>query len=96
MVDGKEVNSVSVATSTIAGVEIYPDGKDQYLIVADNPHNLQKDDIINITGFNTTSSYLENSYSAGITSARLVIAGLNTTGYGVSAPSVAELLLILV
>lgn len=88
LVDGKEVNSVSVATSTIAGVEIYPDGKDQYLIVADNPHNLQKDDIINITGFNTTSSYLENSYSAGITSARLVIAGLNTTGYGVSAPSV--------
>ena len=86
-VDGREVNSISVATTSINGAEIYPDGKNQYLIIAENPHGLQKNDIINLSGFNTTSSYLENTYTAGISSARLVVAGLNTTGYGIDVPA---------
>ena len=44
---GKTVESISVATSSITGIEVYP-GTNQgdYLLVSDNPHNFTNKDII--------------------------------------------------
>ena len=82
---GKTVESVSVATSSISGVEIYPISKDRYLISADNPHNFKKFDNVVITGLSTTSSKIEGFYSAGISSNRLTLVGVGTLSSGIGS-----------
>jgi len=85
---GKQVESVSVATSTINNVEIYPGSKDQYIISADNPHNFKKFDNIVISGLSTTSSKIGGFYSAGISSNRLTIVGVGTLSSGIGSVGV--------
>ena len=85
---GKQVESVSVATSTINNVEIYPGSKDQYIISADNPHNFKKFDNIVISGLSTTSSKIAGFYSAGISSNRLTIVGVGTSSSGIGSVGV--------
>ena len=85
---GKQVESVSVATSTINNVEIYPGSKDQYIISADNPHNFKKFDNIVISGLSTTSSKIAGFYSAGISSNRLTIVGVGTLSSGIGSVGV--------
>jgi len=81
---GKEVNSVSVATSSISNVEIYPsDRKGSYTILADNPHNWINTNTISILGLSTTSSKIEGSYIAGISSNRLILTGIGTTAVAI-------------
>ena len=88
-VKGRSVNSISVASSIIEGVEIYPgQAKGEYLIFSDNPHNFEPLDTISITGLSTTSSGIEGSYNAGISSNRLRIAGIGTTGVAIGNTSV--------
>jgi len=86
---GKSVTSVSVATSSIEGLEIYPgESKGEYILYADNPHNFKNFDIVTISGLSTTSSKIEGSYSVGIQSNRLAFAGIGTTGVAIGATSV--------
>ena len=81
---GKSVSSVSVATSSISGLEVYPGPqKGEYTIINDEPINWINGDIINVTGLSTTSSGIEGTYNAGISSNRLVVTGVGTTAVAI-------------
>jgi hypothetical protein len=65
---GKLVNTISVASTSVFNVEFYPSGNQgTFIIFSEDPHNLINSDIVNISGFNTTSSLLEGSYRIGVT-----------------------------
>ena len=77
---GKLVSNISVASSTINAVEIYPSfNKGEYIIFADEPHNYKNGDIISFSGLSTTSSRIGSSYAVGISSNELSLVGLGTT-----------------
>ena len=81
---GKSVNSVSVATSTIANVEIYPsDNKGNYTVVCDNPHNFKTNDFVTISGLSTTSSKIGGTYRVGVSTNTLAVAGVGTISSGI-------------
>jgi len=87
-IGGKLVNSVSVATSTITDVEIYPsDTKGNYTVICDNPHNFKDGDFVTITGLSTTSSKIEGSYQIGVTTNTLAIVGVGTSSTGIGTLS---------
>jgi hypothetical protein len=82
---GKQVSSVSVASSTISNVEFYPIGnKGQYVLYANTPHNFTNFDLISISGVSTTSSYLEGNYIAGIETSKVSLVGSGSTTIGIS------------
>ena len=81
-VKGVSVESISVATSSITNVEIYPTGKNQYTLYTTNPHNFNNLDVISISGLSTSTTGLERSYVAGVTTTTYVFAGIGTTGGG--------------
>lgn len=80
-IKGKAVNNVSVASSTINNLETYTiDNNGSFIFVADSPHNFNNEDLVTITGVNTTSSLLEGSYQIGITTSNFVLKnGVGTT-----------------
>jgi hypothetical protein len=87
-IGGKSINSISVATTTIYNAEFYPGAeKDSYNIYSNTPHNLKNTDIINVSGLNTTSSLLEGSFSAGISSNALFLVGIGTSTIGLHTVS---------
>ena len=80
---GKSINSVSVAISTVSSVEIYPtNNTGSITIFAPNPHNYSNEDIISISGLNTTSALIEGSYKVGISTINTLslVTGVGTTG----------------
>ena len=80
---GKPINSVSVATSTISNVEIYPtNNAGSIAIFASNPHNYSNKDIVSISGLNTTSAFIEGFYEVGISTINTLslVIGVGTTG----------------
>ena len=80
---GKSINLVSVATSTISNVEIYPtNNTGSITIFASNPHNYSNKDIISISGLNITSALIEGSYEVGISTINTLslVTGVGTTG----------------
>ncbi len=86
---GKTVSSVSVATSTITGLEIYQGKQEgEYNLVASTPHGFKDGDIINISGLSTTSSEIEGSYKVGITTTTFALTGLGTTSSGIGTVGV--------
>ena len=88
-VKGRSVNSISVATSSIENLEIYPgQSEGEYILYSDNPNNFENLDIVNITGLSTTSSKIEGSYSVGISSNILKFTGIGTTAVSIDEPSV--------
>jgi len=88
-IKGRSVNSISVASSIIEGVEVYPgQSKGEYLVFSDNPHNFEPLDTISISGLSTTSSGIEGSYNVGIKTNRLTIAGVGSTGVAIGNTSV--------
>jgi len=81
---GKSITSVSVATSTITGVEFYPGPqKGQYTAISDEPIQWINNDLINVTGLSTTSSNIEGTYNVGISSNKLFVAGVGTTAVAI-------------
>ena len=88
-IKGRSVNNISVASSTIQNVEIYPgQAKGEYLVFSDNPHNFKPLDIVSISGLSTTSSGIEGFYNVGIKTNRLAIAGIGTTGVAIGNTNV--------
>ncbi len=81
-VGGKQVNSISVASSTIYGLEIYPleGNKNSFIVQSDLPHNFNNQDIVSISGLNTTSSLIRGSYTIGVSTNTLAIS--NPSGIG--------------
>ena len=81
---GKPVNSVSVATSTIYNVEFYPtDNKGSLILISPNPHNFTNGDIISVSGLSTDATLIEGSYKVGISTINTL-----TLSTGIAATSV--------
>jgi hypothetical protein len=71
---GKQINNISVATSSISNVEFYP--SDQFGVFvgfSSLPHYFKNKDLVKIVGLNTTSSFLENSYEIGISTSQYIL-----------------------
>ena len=90
-VKGKPVSNISIATSSISSVEIYPKSSGIYEVVCDNPHEFQNLDIIRITGLSTNASGIEGTYSVGISSNILRLAGVGTTAVAIGTEGVTGL-----
>ena len=89
---GRNVNTVSVATSTLSNVEIYSsDVNGEYVVYNDKPHNFLNFNVVTIAGLSTTSSKIEGTYKAGITTNRLSIVGTGTTGVAIGTVGVTGL-----
>lgn len=73
-IHGKQINNVSVASSSINNTEVYAiDNNGSFLFIANSPHNFNNRDLVSISGVNTTSSLLEGSYQIGITTSNFVL-----------------------
>ena len=81
-VGGKDVTSVSCATTSVNLIEVVPTKKSgQYAFYAPTPHNFKNAEIITIAGLSTTAAKLSGDYSIGITtSVHVLTAGVGTTG----------------
>ena len=91
-IKGKPVERISVATSTIESVEIYPGDKPgRYQIYSDHPHQFTNLDIISISGISTTGTGIDGSYTAGISSSKFAIAGVGTTGVAIGTDGITGL-----
>jgi hypothetical protein len=82
-IEGKEVNSISVASTTLSGLEFYPsDQKGFFKVISPNPHNFKNKDLVTVSGLSTTSSLIEGSYIAGVSTNTFVLAsntGINSS-----------------
>ena len=82
---GKPVNTISVASSTVSNVEIYPSNiKGQYILFSSHPHNFKNKDTVIISGLNTTSTLIEGPNEIGITTNFLKISGIGSTSGSVT------------
>jgi len=72
---GKTVNSISVASTTINGAEIYSieGNKNLFFVQSSSPHSLLNRDIVFISGISTTSSLIGGFYVAGISTNTLSV-----------------------
>ena len=79
---GKEVNQISVATTTIDNVELVPYGTlGNFIAFSENPHELINNERVNLSGFNTSVNSLYGSYNIGVRSDIFVLnVGVGTTG----------------
>ena len=101
-VGGKQVSSISCATTSIDSIEVLPSGKTgEYLFYADSPHGLLNKELVSISGVSTTAVNLSGRYNIGVTTSTLVLrAGVGTTGatglttyfdiYGVGIDNIKE------
>jgi hypothetical protein len=73
-IKGKSVTLVSTATSTINNLEFFSgEEKNSFTIYAENPHNLNNNDIVSVSGLNTTSTSLQLSpYTIGVTTSNIL------------------------
>jgi hypothetical protein len=82
-IKGKSVTLVSTATSTISNAEFLSgEEKNSFTIYTENPHNLNNNDVISISGLNTTSTSLQlSSYNINVTTSTLSLnMGVGTVG----------------
>ena len=94
--DGKFVSNVSVASSVITGVEIYPSDADgEYEIVSPNPHNFYNTELVKISGLSTTSSKIGGVYNVGVSTNTWSLTGVGDTTIGVDAVSVTGIVTFL-
>ena len=90
-VKGKSVSNISVASSSISSVEVYPKSSGLYEVVCDNPHEFSNLDIVSITGISTNASGIEGTYTVGISSNVLRMAGVGTTAVSIGTEGVTGL-----
>ena len=83
-IGGKVISSVSVASSSIDSLEIVPlrlSNSKQYVAFSTSPNLFSSKDIVNITGINTSNSYLNGVFNIGVTSSFFnLITGVGTVG----------------
>ena len=90
---GKPLSQISVATSSVAGVEIYPSNqKGEYIIWSDKPHGFKNKDIIKVSGLSTTSSKIGGNYKVGIKSDTFALIGPGATPTGIGSDGVLSLI----
>ena len=79
---GKNVTSISVATTSFSSVEFeILDGSGQVIGFTTAPHGLKNLDLVNVSGFNTYFSKLEGPYNLGIRTDNFITTlGIGTVG----------------
>jgi len=79
---GKSVTNISVASTTISGLEIFPfNSSNEYIAISTLPHKFSNNDLISLSGFSTSVNHLQNSFNIGVRSERLILnIGINTSG----------------
>ena len=88
-VDGKALSNISVATSSVTGVEVYPGTqKGEYILWSTKPHQFQTKDLVTVSGLSTTSSKIGGTYKVGITSDTFVLTGVGSTPVGIRTDGV--------
>jgi len=89
LLEGKALSNISVATSSISGVEVYPSRqKGEYILWSTKPHNFYKNDLVKISGLSTTSSKIGGTYKVGITTDSFVLTGVGSTPTGIGSDGV--------
>tara|TARA_B100000700_G_scaffold126444_2_gene141578 strand:- start:8009 stop:22378 length:14370 start_codon:yes stop_codon:yes gene_type:complete len=79
VIGGKDVETISVGSSIISNVEIYPGNiKGEYILRSQNPHNFKNVDIVNVSGLSTTSSKIGGVYNIGVATNRFTVTGIGT------------------
>ena len=81
-ISGKEITSISVATSSISNVEFLPiSNGGSFLAIAPNPHYWANTNKVVVSGLSTTNTLLAGAYRAGISTDRYVLTvGVGTAG----------------
>jgi len=88
-VGGKDVNSISVATTNISNAEIYGSNTSgNFVVVSSTVHPFKKNDTITISGLSTSGLNLNGAYTIGITTNTLSLVGLGTTSVGIGSDGV--------
>ncbi len=88
-VEGKALSNISVATSSVSGVEIYPgEQKGEYILWSTKPHQFKTLDLVNVSGLSTTSSKIGGDYKVGIASDIFTLVGLGTSSSGIGSDGV--------
>ena len=83
-IEGKALSNISVATSSITGVEVYPGTqKGEYILWSTKPHQFQTGDLVKISGLSTTSSKIGGDYKVGITTDTFSLTGVGSTPTGI-------------
>jgi hypothetical protein len=79
---GKPINTISVASITISELEILPfDSNGTYIAFSNSPHNLLNNDLISLSGFNTSVNYLNNTFNVGVKTESFILkTGVSTSG----------------
>ena len=74
-IKGKEVNTVSVATSYVEDVEFLSLGNDgRYIGISPSPHNFENAQLISIAGLSTYKNDLQNNFRIIVKDSRLSLA----------------------
>jgi len=89
---GKDVTNISVATSSITSVEVYPGQKGQYILYSNKPHGWADGDIIGISGLSTTSAAIGGNWKAGISTATFSLSGVGTNPTGIGSDGVTGII----
>ena len=81
-IEGATATNVSVASSTVSELEIIPfDSSGKYVAIATSPHNFVNNDLVSLSGFNTSISSLQGGFSIGVRTESLSLTGgVSTTG----------------
>ena len=80
-ISGKEIEKISIASTSVFNVEIVPYSIQSSLIgFSPSPHSLKNSDVISLDGFNTSRTDLQTFFTVGISSSFLTLANdVNTT-----------------
>ena len=82
--DGKNLSNVSVASSVITGVEIYPSNiNGEYEVISPNPHDFYNTELVTLSGLSTTSSKIGGTYNVGVTTNTWSLTGIGNTTIGI-------------
>jgi hypothetical protein len=81
-VGGKNVTSISCATTSINSIQVFPArNSGEYIFYSPSPHNFKNIDLVSIAGLSTTAVNLTGQYNIGVTTSTLVLrSGVGSTG----------------
>ena len=65
------ISTISVVTTNLRNIEFYSTSGDSFLGISTVSHNLDNNDIVQITGITTSSSLLDTSIKVGVSTTKL-------------------------
>ena len=71
-IEGVEVTNISVASSTVSGVEVSPfDASGKYVAISTSPHGFVNKNLVSLAGFNTSINSLQGGFNIGVKTEQL-------------------------